>query len=87
LEKEAKTFAWVSPASPRQPRKSFLVLFCKKELLSLLLLAYAADERRVQDLSPALDIAPRLDSGLNTHRVPLFGIVWFAGLFILTAIP
>jgi hypothetical protein len=35
LKKEAKTFARLSPASPRQPRKSFLVLFFKKELLSL----------------------------------------------------
>jgi hypothetical protein len=35
LKKEAKTFAWLSPASPRQPCKSFLVLFFKKELLSL----------------------------------------------------
>jgi hypothetical protein len=33
LKKEAKTFAWLSPARPRQPRKSFLVLFFKKELL------------------------------------------------------
>jgi hypothetical protein len=34
LKKEAKTFARLSPASPRQPRKSFLVLFFKKELLA-----------------------------------------------------
>jgi hypothetical protein len=33
LKKEAKTFAWLSPASPRQKCKSFLVLFFKKELL------------------------------------------------------
>jgi len=36
LKKEAKTFARLSPASPRQPSKSFLVLFFKKELFSLL---------------------------------------------------
>jgi hypothetical protein len=36
LKKEAKTFARLSPASPRQPRKSFLVLFFKKELLPYL---------------------------------------------------
>jgi len=41
LKKEAKTFAWLSPPSPRQPYKSFLVLFFKKELLaSLILLAF-----------------------------------------------
>jgi hypothetical protein len=34
LKKEAKTFATLSPGSPRQPRKSFLVLFFKKELLN-----------------------------------------------------
>jgi hypothetical protein len=34
LKKEAKTFTRLSPARPRQPGKSFLVLFCKKELLS-----------------------------------------------------
>jgi len=36
LKKEAKTFARLSRTSRRQPRKSFLVLFCKKELLSFL---------------------------------------------------
>jgi hypothetical protein len=30
LKKEAKTFARLSPTTPRQPRKSFLVLFSKK---------------------------------------------------------
>jgi len=34
LKKEAKTFAWLSPTSPRQPCQSFLVLFFKKEPLS-----------------------------------------------------
>jgi len=34
LKKEAKTFVPLSRGSPRQPRKSFLVLFFKKELLS-----------------------------------------------------
>jgi general secretion pathway protein K len=34
LKKEAKTFARLSPASPRQPRKRFSVLYFKKELLS-----------------------------------------------------
>jgi hypothetical protein len=33
LEKDAKTFAWLSWTSRRQPCKSFLVLFFKKELL------------------------------------------------------
>jgi len=36
LKKEAKTFARLSPGSPRQQRKRFLVLFFKKELLSYL---------------------------------------------------
>jgi len=31
LKKEAKTFAWLSPTSPRLPSKRFLVLFFKKE--------------------------------------------------------
>jgi len=35
LKKEAKTFGRLSPASPRQRCKSFLVLFFKKELLRL----------------------------------------------------
>jgi hypothetical protein len=34
LKKEANTFARLSPTSQLQPRKSFLVLFFKKELLS-----------------------------------------------------
>ena len=33
LKTEAKTFAWLSRGSRRQPRKSFLVLFFKKEQL------------------------------------------------------
>jgi hypothetical protein len=36
LKKEAKTFARLSPGSRRQPRKSFLVLFFKKEPLPAL---------------------------------------------------
>jgi hypothetical protein len=36
LKKEAKTFARLSRTTRRQPRKSFLVLFFKKELLVLL---------------------------------------------------
>jgi len=35
LKKEAKTFALLSRTSRRQPRKSFLVLFFKKEPLYL----------------------------------------------------
>jgi len=35
LKKETKTFAQLLPWSPRQSYKSFLVLFCKKELLFL----------------------------------------------------
>jgi hypothetical protein len=35
LKKEAKTFLWLSRTSWRQPRKSFLVLFFKKERLRL----------------------------------------------------
>jgi len=42
LKKESKTFAWLSPANPRQPSKSFLVLFFKKELLPLPLFPKAA---------------------------------------------
>ena len=38
LEKEAKTFARLSRTSRRQPCKSFLVLFLKKEVLSVLVL-------------------------------------------------
>jgi hypothetical protein len=34
FEKEAKTFAWLWRISRRQPRKSFLVLFFKKEPLA-----------------------------------------------------
>jgi hypothetical protein len=34
LKKEAKTPARLSPTTPRQPCKSFLVPFFKKELLS-----------------------------------------------------
>jgi len=33
LKKAAKTFMRLSPVSPRQPRKRFLVLFFKKEPL------------------------------------------------------
>jgi hypothetical protein len=33
LEKEEKAFARLSPAGPRQPSKSFLAPFFKKELL------------------------------------------------------
>ena len=40
LKKDAKTFARLSPASPRQPCKSFLVLFFKKELLLFLLIPH-----------------------------------------------
>jgi len=34
LKKEAKTLARLSPTPPRQPHKSLLVLFFRKELLS-----------------------------------------------------
>jgi hypothetical protein len=34
FKKEAKTFARLSPTSPRQPGKSFLVLFFQKRTLS-----------------------------------------------------
>jgi hypothetical protein len=35
FEKKPKTIALLPPCSPRQPRKSFLVLLFKKELLPI----------------------------------------------------
>jgi hypothetical protein len=69
LKTEAKTLARLSPAGPRQPRKSFLVLFFKKELLPFL---PSARERRAPGTGESHDIRhnSRIVAGMRYRVVP-----------------
>jgi hypothetical protein len=72
LKKEAKTPAWLSRTSRRQPRKSFLVLFFKKEPL-----AFVAQPQAVSSLSDmrqnCCEVPDRYARNADKSAIPVAG--------------